>query len=246
MTRNRRASLTASLTLATTIGAILAVFHGADARTFRCLQNARCTPPPCDYFRQMEMWTALKSVFQNKALRNKMRADARRANPGLSGAALETEAARLMEAEVQRQTGRGGEIARELRECYGSKIAEPPGLRATYECVIVDAASPVDGVSRERAHERYDTCSEFINAIFDHEEVHLEGCRGPNRRSATERANMGIDEYADEEARGYEAALRRAKSGLTWWAATCSKLIDRDTRRELIGQGVRVLGGGGR
>ncbi len=245
MMRNRRWTLVTSLTLATTIGSLLAVWQVADARTYRCLQNARCTPPPCDYCRQMEMWPALKSVFQSPALRNKMRTDARRANPGLSGAALDAAAARLLEAEVARQAGPNGEIARALRPCYGSKIAEPPSLRTTAECAIVDNASG-ESIGRERAHQRYDTCSEFINAIYDHEGVHVNACSGPNRTSSTERANMGIDKYGDEEAAGYEAAIQRAKSGLTWWAATCAKMIERDTRRELSRQGVQVLGGGGR
>lgn len=246
MIRTGRWQLTMSLTLVATLGSLFAVWQVADARSFRCLQAPHCTPPPCDYFRQLEMWSALKAVHEDARLRAKMRADAHRASPGLTGPALEEAAANLLHEEVQRQSQPGGAIARRVRECAGSPISAPPGLTTTSDCRTVDTAAPSESLSRERAHERYDTCSEFINAIFDHEDVHMDRCSGPHRMNSTERAHMGIDTYAAEEAAGYDAAVRRAKSGLTWWAATCAKDIDRNTRRELVRQGIALLGGGGR
>jgi hypothetical protein len=236
---------TIAITLVTTICSVLALWRVADARTYRCLKAERCPPPPCDYFRQLEMWTALKSVYGDTALHEKMRRDAGRADPTLRGEGLEKRAARLLDAEVRRQAGRGGSIQRHLRECPGSPIAEPPSLQTTPECLVVDQAAPANGLNRQRAHEQYSTCREFINAIFDHEDVHLEHCSGARRMSSLQRENMGVAAFGAEEAEGYEAAIRRAKSGLQWWAATCANNIDRETRRELINQGITLLAGSG-
>lgn len=191
---------------------------------------ACCKPPPCAYFRQIEMKAALQQQFASRGLQ---REALRRAGGD------PVAAARVLEQLVLAMA-RDGTLARRLPSCAGDPTPEPPGVTTGEDCARYVGD---EKMSEDQAHRRFATCGEFLQAAYRHEDLHKERCES---QGSTARAKMPIDAYAEEEVSGYERELASLRDELHAWYGACSATVDAATRAQTVRAGVRVLRGGGR
>ena len=83
-----------------------------------------------------------------------------------------------------------GKLGSKLRCPWKAPFLPPPGFETNSECQIV-AKLPggPKAMSRDTALRTLDTCSEFIEAAYDHEKFHKDICMHSN---STQRAKMGM------------------------------------------------------
>lgn len=186
-----------------------------------------CAPPPCELYEQIRMKRALQSILANRKLRKSIlkrtRGDQRKAADELH-AELEKRAKKI-----------------KLRCPWEGDLGPPPSFETDSGCYILALIGPVpegdpkgqpagESMGRERAFNTFRTCTEFIEAIYEHEGYHKERCFNMN---STERAQMGIHEWANEEVEGYRREIESLESDLKGYWNACSPVLDAKTRMEL-------------
>jgi hypothetical protein len=214
--------------------AVLGATFWTRGESSECL-GLPCHAPPCEFFQQMEMKSALQAVYQDRRLRARIKARVRRENPGMSQEQVDHQAALELQREVLRRAAPNGPIDRNLRRCAASDIGTPPGLKTDEGCARGDQDGPL---SEEQAHRKYTTCSEFITAAYRHEDVHKRKCE---QMASVARGKMGIDAYGDEEVAGYQAELETLQAALQAWFQACSPSVDARTAREVVRKGNAIL-----
>jgi hypothetical protein len=95
-----------------------------------------------------------------------------------------------------------------------------------------------ESMSRQQAHEKIDTCAEFIDAIYVHEQHHKDICGNTN---STERLNEGLTVFAREESDGYRMEIASLKASLQQFWNACSTVADAATARKLAAAGISIL-----
>ena len=115
----------------------------------------------------------------------------------------------------------------------------PPSFETNAECQIVAKLPGGDEpMSRERALRELNTCSEFIEAAYDHEQHHKDICI---RSNSTARAQMRIEAYAAEESAGYAREIGRLEDRLRQYWGACSARADVKTARVIANAGIAAL-----
>jgi hypothetical protein len=196
---------------------------------------ACCAPPPCELYEQIRMKRALQSILVDRALR---RSALKRAGGDPKKAADEFHAAFLKQAKHIK-----------LRCPWQGEPEPPPSFETDGDCRINALIGPPlendpehqpTGVAMgmERAFATFHTCTEFVEAIYQHEGYHKKRCLD---MSSTERANMGIHAWADEEVEGYQREIESLRADLQSYWHACSPVVDSKTRRELAREKIIAL-----
>jgi hypothetical protein len=188
---------------------------------------ACCKPPPCELFEQIRMKQAVKRLYSKPEVRKRLIRTA-----GGDNAA----AAKLLNDFVVNEASTLGS---KLRCPWKAPFVPPPGFETNSECqIVVNLPGGAEPISRETALRTLDTCSEFIEAAYDHEKLHKDICM---RSNSVERLKMGIKDYAAEESAGYEQELQSLRSRLRQYWSACSAQADATTARNLADAGIKVL-----
>ncbi len=186
-----------------------------------------CQPPPCEIYEQIRMKRATRSLFRNKQVRALLKRKSGGDN-AKAAAALSAYAAK-----------RAGSWGRLLRCPWQDPINPPPSFETIPECqVVARLPGGAELMSRQKALATLPTCSEFVEAAYDHEKVHQDACFKTN---SVARANMGIDAYAKEEADGYKTEIASLQASLAGYWSACSAVADATTARKLAKAGISVL-----
>lgn len=190
---------------------------------------ACCKPPPCELFEQIRMKSALQRLYNKPDVHNRLIRNA-------SGD--KAAAAKLLNDFVVNEARKLGS---KLRCPWKAPYLPPPGFETNSSCQIVvklpDGAEPM---SRETALRTLNTCSEFIEAAYDHEKFHKDICM---RSNSTQRAKMGIKEYAAEESAGYDRELDSLRNRLRQYWSACSAQADAKLARQVAAAGIEALKG---
>jgi hypothetical protein len=128
-----------------------------------------------------------------------------------------------------------------LRCPWKDPFSPPPSFHTNSSCQIVaELPGGEEAMGRERALDRTDSCSEFIDAAYDHEQVHKDICFKTN---SSERANEGITVYAAEERAGYKKEIQSLNASLLQYWRACSIVFSADTARRVAKHGLSALQG---
>ncbi|MSQ97790.1 MAG: hypothetical protein EXR85_00605 [Xanthomonadales bacterium] len=191
-----------------------------------CVPTKKCEPPPCEFFEQIKMKQAVMRLFSKPKVRQQL---IRKAGGDNAKAAL------LLNEFVEKKAA---ELGKKLR-CPWKNPLPPPGFETNPSCEIVAKLSTGnETMSRESALRKLDTCSEFIEAAYDHEQVHKDICFKTN---SLERANEGITVYAAEERAGYTKELASLRASLQRFWDSCSAESSAETARQVAAAGISVL-----
>ena len=191
-----------------------------------CMPTKKCEPPPCEFFEQIKMKQAVKRLFSKPKVRQQLIRQAGGDN---------AEAARLLNEFVEKKAAK---LGKKLR-CPWKNPLPPPGFETNPSCEIIAKLSTGDEtMNRESALSKLDTCSEFIEAAYDHEQVHKDICFKTN---SVERANEGITVYAAEERAGYTRELASLRASLEQFWYSCSAESSAETARQIAAAGISVL-----
>ncbi len=188
-----------------------------------------CQPPPCEFFEQIRMKKAVKNLFSRPAVRKKIIREVGDDNA--------VAAKKLHDWVVQE----AGKLGTGLKCAWKAPISPPPSFHVNSSCQI--AANLPGGeevMGRDTAHGRIDSCSEFVDAAYDHEQVHKDICFGTN---STERANEGISVYAREERAGYTKEIDSLNAALLQYWSACSVVFSAETARRVAKEGLKALQG---
>jgi len=188
---------------------------------------ACCKPPPCELFEQIRMKQAVKRLYSKPDVRKQL----------MRKAGGDNAAAAKMLNDFVVENARN--LGKQLRCPWHEPFLPPPGFETNSSCQIM--AKLPDGdepMSRETALRTLDTCSEFIDAAYDHEQVHKDFCF---RTNSVEREKMGITAYAAEERAGYAKELESLRNRLRQYWNACSTKADATTARKVAAAGVSVL-----
>ena len=189
---------------------------------------ACCQPPPCEFFEQIKMKQTLRRFYRNAKVNKQLIRQAGGDN---------SEAARLLGEWVKNKAGKLGSQLR-------CKWEAPYGYAASFEtkswCEIFAQLSEKtqESMSERQAHETFDTCAEFISAIYAHEGHHKQICEHTN---STERMNQGLKAFAREESDGYRKEIDSLKADLQQYWRACSTVADAATARKLAKAGISIL-----
>ena len=189
---------------------------------------ACCQPPPCEVYEQIKMKQTLRRYYRNDDVKELFIKKAGGDN---------SKAADLLADWVK---AKAANLGSELR----CKWEAPHGYAATFEtkawCQIFAKLTEKDqeSMSERQAHEKFDTCSEFISAIYVHEGHHKEICMGSDEYK---RENMPLTKFAEEESEGYRKEIESLKASLQQYSRVCSTLVDADTARKLAKVGIKAL-----
>jgi hypothetical protein len=187
-----------------------------------------CQPPPCEYFEQIRTKQAVKRLFSKPKVRARFIREAGGDN---------ARAAKLLNEWVVAEADKLGVN----QQCAWEDPQPPPGFRVIDSCDIVAELPGGDELmGRNTAQKRTNSCSEFIEAAYDHEQVHVGVC---NTKDRTERANEGISVYAREERMGYNKEIDSLKRGLINYWRACSSVFSADVARRVARDGVLALEG---
>jgi hypothetical protein len=193
----------------------------AHAEPLACLDKQPCPPgteppfccdkPPCEFREQIRLKQAMRNVFSNKKVRAKFKKQAKGDNP--------MAAAKLFEYVKQQAKGLGNTI-----KCKWDFNKFPPSFEVV-DCHIVAKLETGDReMTKEEALNKIETCTEFIEAAYKHEEFHKQGC-DPEKK-----AKQGIEEYANEEIEGYTKEIDYLKAQRQLWWQACS--VDQRNRQK--------------
>lgn len=187
-----------------------------------------CAPPPCEYFEQIRTKQAVKRLFSKPKVRARFIRQAGGDN---------ARAAKLLNDWVVAEAKKLGERP----QCAWEEPRPPPGFRTIDSCDIVAELPGGDQImGRQEAQRNTDSCAEFIDAAYVHEQVHKDICL---TTSGTERANEGISVYAREERLGYNKEIDTLKRRLINYWHACSSVFSADVARSVARKGVLALQG---
>lgn len=197
----------------------------------RCAQGVKppacCKPPPCEFFEQIKMKQAVKGLFSRPKVRQRLIRQAGGDN---------AKAAKLLNDFVVKKASNLGKY---LRCSWQGEYLPPPSFETNSSCQIIANLSTGDeAISRETALSKIDSCSEFIEAAYDHEQVHKDICFKTN---STERLNQGITAYAAEERAGYTEELKSLRASLQQFWNACSSVATAKTKRQVAAAGISTL-----
>lgn len=186
-----------------------------------------CKPPPCEFFEQIRMKKAVKRLFSKPKVQQKL---IRQAGGDNAQAAKKLNDWVVAEA---LKLGAG------LRCPWQGPFSAPPGFYTNSSCqIIAELPSGEEPLGRDTALSRTDSCSEFIDAAYDHEQVHKDICRTTN---STQRANEGITAYAREERAGYTREIQSLNASVLQYWRACSITFSADTARRVAKYGLTAL-----
>ena len=208
----------------------------AQGQTTSCVKKQRCPEgvsppaccqaPPCEFYEQIRTKTAVQNLFANKETRERLKKKAGGDNK---------KAARLLYEFVVNKAKNMGKTLR----CPWQSIQFPPSFETNPECQITAVlGTGPEPMSKETALNRFNTCSEFIEAAYSHEQFHKDICFKTN---SVERENQGLEDYAKEEIAGYQKEIDALKADLQDFWNACSPVGDAETARKLAQQGISVL-----
>jgi hypothetical protein len=189
---------------------------------------ACCQPPPCEFFEHIKMKQATRRLFHRKKIKERLIRKAGGDNP---------EAAELLKAWVRNKASNlGSQLRCKWEEPYGYA----GGFTTTEECAIFAELPGKDAepMSERQAHEKIDTCQEFISAVYVHEGYHKKLCLDMN---STLRANQGLTQDAREESQGYRKEIASLRASLQRYWNACSSVADASTSRQVAKLGISVL-----
>ncbi|MGB7934921.1 MAG: hypothetical protein WCH04_22430 [Gammaproteobacteria bacterium] len=197
----------------------------------RCTEGVKppacCKPPPCEIYEQIKMKQAVKGLFSRPKMRQRL---IRRAGGD------NAKAAKMLNDFVNNKASNLGKY---LRCSWQGPYLPPPSFETNSSCqIIAKLSTGAKPMGRESALSNIDTCSEFIEAAYDHEQVHKDICFNTN---STERANMGITAYAAEERAGYTKELQSLRASLQEFWNACSSVADAKTKRQVAAAGISTL-----
>lgn len=217
----------------TIVLAMVTCQSGLVAATFQCLVRKQCPegtppgkccdPPPCEFYDQIRMKRALQSMFANRKLRRRM---IQQANGDKEAAA------KLLHDAIK---AKAAKLGSKLKCGWDGPVQPPPSFETSDDCRI---NGPSGSMSRETAHKTLNTCAEFIDAAYDHEDYHKAICFNSN---STERAHLPIDPFADEEVRAYQKEIDRLAAEMKSYWRACSPAADAKTAREVASLGIKAL-----
>ncbi len=189
---------------------------------------ACCQPPPCEFFEQIKMKQAVRRLFNRDKVKKRLIRQAGGDN---------REAALLLEKWVK---DKARNLGSQLRCKWEAPYGYGGGFETTPECVIVAELPGGDeeATSERQAHEKINTCAEFIRAIYVHERHHKEICEHTN---STVRKNQGLTVYAGEESKGYRLEIASLKASLQQFWNACSTVAKAATSRQVAAAGISIL-----
>jgi len=186
-----------------------------------------CQPPPCEFFEQIRMKKAVKRLFSQPEVRKKF---IRQANGDNAKAAKKLNDWVVAEA---------AKLGKGLRCPWTGQFSSPPSFHTNSSCQIVaELPEGEEAMGRDTAISRTNSCSEFIDAIYNHEQVHKDICLTTN---SSERANEGISVYAQEERAGYTKEIQSLNDSLLQYWRACSITFSADTARRVAKYGLGAL-----
>ena len=205
-------------------------------QTYSCVEKQKCPEgqkppacckePQCEFYEQFRMKRAVRNLFANKKVRKALKKKAGGDNK---------QAAKLFNDFVM---DKAKHMDKYLK-CEWKEIQPPPGFDTNSNCQITAMLdSGPEPMGRDTALKKFNTCSEFINAAYDHEQFHKDICF---KKSSVERENEGIETYAQEEMDAYQKELDALKADAQQYWNFCGSNASRATKRKLAKMGVDVL-----
>lgn len=205
-------------------------------QTYSCVEKQKCPKgqkppacckePQCEFYEQYRMKRAVRNLFANKKVRKALKKKAGGDN---------AKAAKLLSDFVH---DKGKKLGKYLK-CEWKEIEPPPGFDTNYSCQITAMLeSGPEPMGRDTALKKFSTCSEFINAAYDHEQFHKDICF---KKNSVERENEGIETYAQEEIAAYQKELDALKADAQQYWQHCGSHASPATKRKLKSMGVNVL-----
>lgn len=222
------------------IAALLAftVLSPLEAGTVQCVPTqgcpkgskppACCQPPPCEVYEQIKMKQNLRRFYRDAKVKKQLIRQAGGDN---------SKAAKLLDDWVAKK-------AKNLGSQLRCKWEAPHGYAATFEtkswCQIFAKYSEdnQESMSERQAQEKFDTCAEFISAIYLHEGHHKEICMDSDEYK---REHMPLTQFAREESDGYRKEIQALKANLQQYWRACSTKADAATARKLAKVGISTL-----
>lgn len=138
-------------------------------------------PEDCMYKRQLAMKRAFRDAFASSKMRCKAY-DAARKELGASAseAAVQARAGDILYNDIASHPER---VARKLKKCASSSLADPPGWTTGDDCVF--QANDANGHAMADP-DSVKTCKEFLDASRTHERNHAKNCRAARDGKTTE------------------------------------------------------------
>jgi hypothetical protein len=199
--------------------------------TQRCPEGVKppacCQPPPCEFFEQIKMKQATRRLYRRTAVKKRLIRQAGGDN---------REAALLLDAWVKdKSKNLGGQLRCKWEAPYGYA----GGFETKPWCeIFASLPGGEESMSEKQAHEKINTCAEFIDAIYAHENHHKEIC---GKTNSTVRQNEGLTVFAKEESEGYRREIASLKASLQQFWNACSTVEDAATARQVAAAGISVL-----
>jgi|GEM_PF-2136777 len=188
---------------------------------------ACCQPPPCEFFEQIKMKQAIRRLYRRQDVNKRLIRQAGGDN---------REAAVLLDSWVK---DKASHLGNQLRCKWEAPYGYPGGFETKSWCeIFARLAGGEESMSEKQAHEKINTCSEFIDAIYAHEQHHKEICEHTN---STVRLNEGLTVFAKEESDSYRMEIASLKASLQQYWNACSTVADAATARKVAAAGISVL-----
>ncbi len=142
--------------------------------------------PPCEYGRQIKMWSQLRRLYANKGLRKQALDEAvaqvkkeTGRDPGRDSSVVQKRAGDILDGKIRDLANDGRTI--KLPECPG-RHQDPPSMETNDDCYVHAQQDYLDGdqvksrpVSPEEL-EGSNACREFVDAAREHEAHHRGKC----------------------------------------------------------------------
>ncbi len=204
----------------------------------RCVNKVKtadcCNPPPCEFFEHIRIKKATRDLYNRPSITKRLVRNAGGDN---------REAAVKLDEWVKKNASGLGATMRckwEAPYSYAGQF-ETKSWCQIYQNLPADATHNEEQMvemTKQKALNTIDTCSEFIEAVWAHEGHHVARC---NTTSGVERANEPLSIFAKEETEGYNREIDSLKGNLQQFYSACSSVLDAGTKKELAVAGIRVL-----
>jgi len=204
----------------------------------RCPDNKKtadcCEPPPCEFFEHIRIKKATRDLYNRPEVRKRLLKKAHGDN---------REAALMLDEWVKTEAPKLGKtMVCDWEEPYSyAGQFETKSWCQIYQNLGKDANHDEDQLvemTKQKALDSINTCSEFIEAIWSHEGHHIERC---TTTDGVTRSNEGLSVFAKEETEGYNREIGHLKDSLNQYYVACSAVLDSKTEQQLAEAGIRVL-----
>lgn len=196
-------------------------------------KKACCEPPPCQYRFQLTMYIMLQDLFASPEIQACANGD--------------------IEKYVGEHLAYTPAFQNHLPNCpkkfHGHTVDPPPSFSTTTSdgvCGIYGTVPDASGsgtwspMTPELAHKSFNTCSEFLDVNFKHENVHMENCAN-TRAHYNPYPSVIQSDMAWDEVEAYQMSIFQMRDAFKHWSPTCTPEHDLQKAEKQAQRGIRAL-----